>query len=426
MSEDAVARRAFRRMFILLGCFFVLVQINRSAGGVLATYLGEARGFSPTEIGAVMGAMFLAAACAQLPTGIMFDRIGPRRTMTSMGVLALLGMVQLAWAETPLGMFAGRFAIGFGHGGCVTGIYLFAMAWARPDRVAQATTAVVGIAGGLGGVLATTPLALSLERIGMQGAFSGLAAATAVFALLLALFLRDSPERVQPEQSASGETMRETLAGLWEVMTLPALRRIYVMGFCFSAPFMTVGGLWAGPYFIEVQGYGVTGSSNMLLALIVALHVGTFFYGPLERVFSSQRKLILAGVAIEVAALSILALWPGVPGLAAGAALVVFSLAAPFYVALAGHARRFVHPSRTGRMLTCINLTGLIGIFTMQSGTGLLIDLAGGWGVGPEGAYRLVFACVIVVLALCGAIYARQPLAPTPKSDEKAPLAAPV
>ena len=80
-QEEIERRRTLRRMLVLLSCYFVLVQINRSAGGVLASYLGSMRGLSPTDIGAVMGTMFFASALAQLPTGILFDWIGPRRTL---------------------------------------------------------------------------------------------------------------------------------------------------------------------------------------------------------------------------------------------------------------------------------------------------------------------------------------------------------
>src|SRR3546814_19578044 len=78
-AEAAERRRQLRRILIVLGCFFVFVQVNRAAGGVLATYLGSERGLSPTDIGTVMGAMFFASAAVQLPMGILLDRVGATR-----------------------------------------------------------------------------------------------------------------------------------------------------------------------------------------------------------------------------------------------------------------------------------------------------------------------------------------------------------
>jgi predicted MFS family arabinose efflux permease len=411
-QEEIERRRTLRRLLVLLSCYFVLVQINRSAGGVLASYLGSMRGLSPTDIGAVMGTMFFASALAQLPTGILFDWIGPRRTLSYLGLLAIAGLTLFALAGDVWGMMAGRFAIGLGHGGAITAIYLIAMAWAPPKRIAQATATVVGIAGGIGGILATTPLAFTLGRFGLPATFLSIAAATAVVTLVLHLTLDDRPPVTSGEPVIPGETFGETISGLLVVMRMPELRRIFVMGFCFSAPFMTIGGLWAGPYFIEVQNLDAGTASLLLLSLVVALHLGTFCYGPLERLAGSRKRLILAGVGIEIAALSVLVIWPGAPLAVAGASLFVFGCAAPFFVILAGHARSFVPARRVGRAITCITLVGLTGVFLMQAGTGALIDLVARMGGAPATGYRLVFLCVIAILVASAAVYRYQPEVP--------------
>ena len=413
MSIDEAERRStLRRMLLLLGVFFVLVQINRSAGGVLANYLGRERGLSPTDIGAVMGAMFFASALVQLPTGVLFDWIGPRRSLTYLGFLAVAGLIVFATVGEAEWLMAGRFIIGVGHGGVITAVYLIAMAWAPPTRVAQATASVVGIGGGIGGVLATTPLELALGRYGLSATFLALAAATAAATLVLAVTLRDRPRAAPGQPVNPTETLGETLRGLWLVMRMPELRRIFAMGLCFTAPFMTIGGLWAGPYYTEVQRLPPETASLFLLSLIVALHLGTFAYGPMERWVRSRKRLVLSGVGIEVACLSLLVIWPDAPLAVASATLFLFGCAAPFFVILAGHARSFVPARRAGRAITCINLVGLTGVFLMQTGTGALIDLVENAGGARETGYRLVFLSVIAILLVSGTIYSRQPEAP--------------
>jgi MFS family permease len=402
-------RRVLRRTLVLLGCFFVLVQLNRSAGAVLATYLGVERGLTPTDIGAVMGTMFFASAAVQLPTGILFDWIGPRRTLSCLGLLAIAGLVVFALVDGVWGMMAGRFAIGLGHGGVITGIYLIAMAWAPPKRTAQATASVVAIGGGIGGILATTPLAFTLGQFGLSATFLSIAAATAGLTLVLHLTLRDRPPDAPDAPVIPAESFVETLSGLLVVMRMPELRRIFAMGFCFSAPFMTIGGLWAGPYFIEVQNLNAEAASLVLLSLVAALHLGTYCYGPLERLAKSRKRLILAGVGVEIVALSILVIWPDAPLVIACASLFIFGCAAPFFVVLAAHAHSFVPARRAGRAITCITLVGLTGIFVMQLGTGALIDLVAQAGGSAATGYRLVFLCVIGILVASAAIYRSQP-----------------
>lgn len=403
-------RRALRNILILLGSFFVIVQINRSAGGVLANYLGSHRGLSPTDIGTVMGAMFFASAVVQLPTGLLFDRIGAKRTLVAMGLVAVCGIVLFAVAQETWALVTGRFMIGLGHGGVITAVYLIAMGWAPPDRVAQATASLVGIAGGIGGVMATAPLELLLSEVGLTTTFLVVAALTLAFTIVIQFTVRDGPASGGVKRDP--ETFAQSLAGLLEVIRMPELRRIYVMGFCFTAPFMTIGGLWAGPYFTDVQGLSHEQASIALLIMVVALHVGTFLYGPLERFATSRKRLILSAVALEIACLGVLAVWPSAPIYVAGPILFVFGCVAPFFVVLASHARGFVPPHRAGRAITTINLAGLTGVFVLQTATGGAIDWVQATGGAAETGHRIVFALVIAALALSALAYAGQPEKP--------------
>lgn len=412
-AERTDRRRSLRRILVVLGCFFVFVQVNRSSGGVLASHLGGERGMSPTDIGTVMGAMFFASAAVQLPTGILFDRVGATRTLLLTGTVALAGIVIFGLAESSWAMIAGRIAIGVGHGGVITAFYLIAMGWAPPDRVAQATGTLVGLAGGIGGVLATTPLVLALEQVGIKGTFLVLAALTALVMVAILLLVRDGPATAATE-SGPRESLVQSIRGMLEVMRMPELRRIFVMGICFTAPFMTIGGLWAGPYFAQVQHLSHAEASLALLALVIALHVGTWGYGVLERLARSRRRLVLTGVAVEVACLAVLTAWPAAPLPLAVGLLFVFSCAAPLFVVLAAHARRFVPQQRAGRAITCISLMGLTGVFLLQTGTGAAIDMVHAAGGDPADGFRLVFATVLAVLVLTAAVYVRQPEGPAP------------
>src|SRR3546814_9686326 len=115
------------------------------------------------------------------------------------------------------------------HGGVITAFYLIAMGWAPPDRVAQATGTLVGLAGGIGGVLATTPLVLALETVGIEGTFLALAALTAAVMVAILLLVRDGPPRAAGHPGQR-ETLMQSVRGMFEVMRMPELRRIFVMG----------------------------------------------------------------------------------------------------------------------------------------------------------------------------------------------------
>lgn len=391
------------RIMLIMGLFLVMVQVNRVGGGVLATALSGTHGLAPAMIGLVTGAMFLSSAAVQLPVGLMLDRFGPRRLIVALSAVATIGMVLFGISDSALGLTIGRIMIGIGHGASITGVYLLVVAWAPPERVAGIAATVIATAGAVGGMVATAPLAIALDRFGFTQTFMLQAGASVLISILIWLFVRDHPDGMtsrRPRESPS-----EALRGLLAVIRDRDLRPIFVMAICFSVPFATVGGLWAGPYLRDAYGLDASTAGAVILAMVLCVNVGTFVYGPLDRIFNTRKWVVLGGVAVMVAALTTLALMPAPPLLVVIGLFGVFSLASPIFVTLAAHCRGYVPEHRVGRALTFINFLGVGFIFVMQAATGWLVEAVSVDGVPTLLGYRLVFAVIALVLALAGAVY---------------------
>ena len=396
------------RIMLLMGLYLVVVQINRSGGAVMASELMSSRGYRPTEVGAIMGSMFLASAVVQLPAGVLYDRHGPRVMLSAMNLIAVIGLILFAFAASVPGLTLGRSLIGLGHGTVIAGIYLLAVAWVPVDRVATVTATVIGMAGGLGALLSTTPLALTLGQFGFTPTFAILAILTLTFSVAIFLMVRDQPDSRDPRHPRTVESIRQSLHGLWEVASDRNLLPIYIMGSCFTAPFLTIGGLWAGPYLRDVYALDNTQSSFVLLVMMLALYLGYMAYGPMDRIFNSRKWVVLGGVAGMLLCLLPLALVPELPLTVVVPLLVVFAFCSPFFVTLAAHCRGFVSVNRVGRAIACINLMGLVNVFVLQAVAGVLVE--GVTGAGAEATangYRSVFAMVAVVLIVTGSVYTR-------------------
>lgn len=401
-------RVGLHRIMVLMGLYLVVVQINRSGGAVMASELIDTRGYAATDVGAIMGAMFLASAVVQLPAGVLYDRLGPRVMLSAMNVVAVVGLLLFAFAASVPGLTLGRTLIGLGHGTVIAGIYLLAVAWAPPDRVATVAATVIGLAGGTGALLSTTPLAIVLQRLGFAPTFTTLAALTLAFSAAILLLIHDKPDRDGASPPGSREGIRQSLRGLWEVASDRKLWPVYVMGSCFTAPFLTVGGLWAGPYLRDVHALSNTESSYVLLAMMMALYLGYMAYGPMDRIFNTRKWVVLGGVTGMLICLLALAVLPGLQLAMVVTLLVTFSFCSPFFVTLAAHCRGFVPDDRVGRAIACINVMGLVSVFVMQVAAGALVEGVGdATGAAAGGGYRLVFAMVALVLMVTGAVYTR-------------------
>jgi predicted MFS family arabinose efflux permease len=399
-------------MLALVGLYMMFVQLQRSSGAVVANELVR-QGLSPSDVAGVIGAMFAASAITQIPTGLAFDRFGATRTLAGAGVVAVIGIVVFALADSTAGLAAGRFLVGIGHGGVIAGIYMLALTWVSPSRVATLTGTVVAVAGGAGGLLATAPLLAMLERFGHTDTFLALAIATALVTALIGFFLTDAPGGKQAPSTARPDTFRQSVKGLWDVLGNRNLWPIYAMGCCFSVTFHTIGGLWAGPYLHDIQGLTREQASYGVAALVAGYHLGNAVYGPAERVLKTRKWTIVGGATVMLAIMLFLTAVPD-PGVAVAIALLsMFCMCTAIYPVLAAHCRAFVPLSHAGRAIACINLAGLIVVFLGQASTGLFIELTADANGDPtQLGYRAVFGVVALILILGIAGYLRSEDAP--------------
>ena len=410
------------RVLTVAGALLVVAQLYRMGGGVISSELHRTFGLGPGEIGVVMGAMFLASAVVQLPMGIAFDRFGTRRTVSASALVGLAGMLLFAMADGAVGLALGRALIGAGFAGVVTATLLLTMRWAPPERYTSIAATVLAGASALAGLLATTPLALALNRLGWAPTFVTITLATAGITLLCHLMVRDAPPGIDPRLRGQ-ESLADGLRGLRVVLADRELRRVLAMGFCAIAPFSCIGGLWAGPYLQTVHDLDPAEASYALLGMVTTFNLGTLAYGTLDRWLGSRRRVVLGGSLAATALIALLAIWPD-PGLIPVLVLMhLFALAAPFYVTLTAHSRSFVPLERAGRLITTVNLCALLGAFCAQGLTGLLVGLGGGQGLGSDAGFRLAFGFVALMLLAALSVYRQAPerpgntAAPPPAGD---------
>lgn len=392
---------------LIAGALLLVAQMHRMGGGVIAADLGVRWGFSGAEVGLIMGAMFFASALGQLPIGLAFDRFGPRRTVAATALVALAGTLVLARSQSLGGLFLGRFLIGLGFGGVITAILLLTMRWVPAERFATVATRVLALANMTGALVATVALAQALRWLGWQATFLLIALATAVVWGLILAFVRDAPG--EASKASSSETLLESIRALRRLLADADLRRALVMGICAIAPFMCVGGLWAGPYLRQVHGLSETAMSLVLLSMMVLLNLSTLAYGPLDRLLNTRKAVVLAGAALTTVPLVALALIPVLDLRQAVALLHLVALGAPFYVTLAAHCRAFAPEALAGRVIALLNLLALTGAFVGQWLTGLVVAaFANGAGESALG-YRAAFGLVALLVLAPSLIYARTP-----------------
>jgi predicted MFS family arabinose efflux permease len=364
-------------------------------------------GLEARDVGIAGGAFFMALLVAQIPVGIAFDRWGARATLASVSGLAVLGALWIARSTNAGELIAARFLVGFGCSASFMSAVFLCSRWFGVQRFTLVLSWVFAMSN-LGTLAAATPLAWAAKTIGWRNAFDGLAAITAVIALLFWWLVRDDPpgRKAAPK---TAETLGEIWRGLLDVWRTPGLWPLLAMHVFSYACMVTVLGVWAGPYLFDVHGLDGVARGNVLLAMGVAQIVGLLVFGPLDRIFGSRRKIIVAGAALSAAVFGALALLSRPPLGLTVALLMAIPFLSSYSIVIVAQGRALFTDAQAGRGVTTVNMAQVVGAAFLPALTGYLVGayVEAPGASAPEAAYRAVFGLLAAGTALGLAVYSR-------------------
>jgi len=127
-------------MLAVMIALAVLSQFFRSSNGVIAPEMMAELNIDARSIGLSSGAFFVIFAVLQVPIGVLFDRYGARRVVSSMLGFAVVGSCLFALAQSLDLMVVSRFLIGLGFAGAMVGSLVVLSRWHNPTDFTRAMT----------------------------------------------------------------------------------------------------------------------------------------------------------------------------------------------------------------------------------------------------------------------------------------------
>ena len=393
-----------------LSAIHTMSQFLRTSIGVIAPDLAREIGLSAAGIGLLASSFFMSFAAAQVPLGVAIDRFGPRLVLAASTVIAVVGTVVFATATSPELLVLGRILTGIGCSSFFIAPLTIYSRWFPPERFSMVVGIQLGVST-LGTLAATAPLAFAAAAVGWRTTFLVAAGITALLGVLVFAIARDYPPGVVAP--TRHESLAESIRGLAVIARTPSVLRLFAMHFSGYSILVTVLGLWGGPYLAHVYGYNLERRGDLLFVLAIASLLGSLAWGPMDRLFSSYKRPVIAG-AIATVLLLVWLTYVGQPSIGALTIwFVAFGVSTAYTPLLTAHGRSLFPPEYVGRGLTLLNLGTMGGVFIVQFATGLVVDLfPAPDGVYPVDAYRAAFAVEAVVLAVSTLIYlkARDPV----------------
>ena len=294
----------------------IITYLDRVCIAVAGPRMQDSLHLSPQAWGWVLSVFFISYSAFEIPSGILGDRIGPRRILTRI-VLWWSAFTSLTGAVVsyPL-LLVVRFCFGMGEAGAYPNIAVVIGRW-MPAAHRARTFGVIWMMAQLGGALAPLFVVPILIHYGWQAPFYVFGALGVVWSVVWYGWFRDSPAEKagvtpaeiaeigqgQPTHGHAGLPWRTTLrsGNLWRVMAIAACY-VYTLSF-FQSWFQT----------FLVKGRGFT-ELNLLLSTLPYLVgaagnlIGGFASDGLARRFGLKTgRRVVGFIGLGVAAVSLLA-----------------------------------------------------------------------------------------------------------------------
>ena len=384
--------------YAVLALAYVMSQFFRAFLAVLTPVLTAELGMTKPELGLASGMFFMTFAFMQFPVGLLLDRRGPRFTA---GVIFPLfaggGAFLFALAQSGWMVILAMSLIGIGCSPVLMASYFLFARTGSPARFTLFTTWLVAF-GTLGNVAGTSPLAHAAETFGWRPTIAALGILTIVIGLGLWAVLKGQLRVTGVKGSGySGYIALLRMPFLWPMIPLMILAYMPPAG---------IRGLWAGPYLTETFGADALAIGNVTFFMALSMAVGSFLYGPLEKLVGSVKWVIFTGNVVQVFMLLWLAFAAPNSAVLTGAVFSAIGLFGMTYGLQMAHGRSFLPADLLGRGVTLMNFFNIIGVGIMQIAGGTILKFA----VGPDGggafANLFLIYAILVGLSLVAFVFA--------------------
>ncbi|CAB1082610.1 Major facilitator superfamily MFS_1 [Olavius algarvensis Delta 1 endosymbiont] len=283
---------------------------HRLCPAVIALDIQASFGLTGTLLGVLGSAYFYSYALMQLPTGLMADSWGPRKTVSSFFVLAGIGSIIMGLAPSLSVAVTGRILVGIGVSTVFVCNFKLLSEWfsVRQFMIMGAGFMVMG---GIGALSSSAPLAWISNLIGWRMTLVGVGAVTLVMAGLVYGFVRNRPAEMGLAPIKANDEAQTAKVGLAAGLKMVVCSRrfwpIGIWAFCVIGISFAVGGLWGGPYLMHIYGLSKTAAGGVLSTFALALIFGSPLFGWLGNRYG--RKPVLVGCSMSLMAVCGLLSW---------------------------------------------------------------------------------------------------------------------
>ena len=270
----------------IIGSGYGLANFHRSSMAVLSPYLASELGITSSQLGTLGSITFLTYGMAQIPIGLISDKIGSKKVIISSSIAMAIGTIIFALAKDFKSLLIARTIIGFAVSGFfVPGLSLVRQ-WFDIRRVGFFTSLFTA-QGSIWTLMSYTPLELGLDRFNFRSVFI----AIAVLNLLLAFgtfFIKE--EKINYKDISGDRSSTLTKEYIWFLVS------IALFGMAFNGARQAFQSQWATTYYTNVFGYDLIRASGLLTIFTMTGIITGPIIGRITGIIGNYKTFISLGL----------------------------------------------------------------------------------------------------------------------------------
>lgn len=388
------------RILSAFGFGFFLSMFTRAVANIIKQPVQLDLGLSEETLSLAMGtSFFVAFGLMQLPLGVLLDRYDPRKVNASLLVVAGVGGVLFATAQSAGELAFGRALMGIGFaGGMMASLKTYSL-WFPVDKLPTITGLQFAI-GITGAISATKPTEWLLRAFDWREIYLVFAGLTFLAALIMALW----PPKHQDD--GHHETFAQLFAGMGRVFRDSYFWRITPWAFISLGISQGIGTLYVFSWMTDVAAYNVSDAASLLTLTASVSIINFLLMGRLAEWLRGRGfgLMTLPSIGMTLSMLALMALvlqWTD----HAIAIWLVWTISISTGVITMSAIAKAFPVSLSGRAYTAFNLMGFGMTAIAQWMVGYVLDLYPrvGGAASPEG-YQIGFA-ILLGFQLLGMIW---------------------
>lgn len=354
------------------GLFYAYEYFLRVTPSVMQADLMQTFMINNALFGFLSACYYYAYTPMQIPVGVLMDRFGPRRLLTTACLVCVLGTILFSvkiFAVAALG----RFFVGLGSAFAFVGVLKLAAIWLPKNRFAL----IAGLAtalGMLGPTLGDILLTPMVKAVGWHLTVFTTAALGLILAGIIWGVVRDKGKLKAGKPNKEEYSINYQLKLFIQMLKFRQVWLSGIIAACLYLPITVFAELWGIPYLEQAKGLSPMYAAWINPLLFIGFSLGGIFFGYLSDRLNRRKLIMMIGNVLALLIVCSLIYLPHLNTLVIATLLFILGLSTGVEVISFAVSRESVSEFATGTAVAMTNFLTMLGGMIFQPILGQLLD----------------------------------------------------